>query len=51
VARNVETTLFNFTSTLVTDTALLVMMLAGLLPLRCHGGGMFGLSKLLWKQV
>ncbi|KAI0294344.1 hypothetical protein BC826DRAFT_1011692 [Russula brevipes] len=50
VARNIELTLINITSTLVTDIALLVMMLAGMLPLRCHGGGMFGLSKLLWKQ-
>jgi len=51
VARNIETTLINFISTLVTDIALLVMMLAGMLPLRYHSGGMFGLSELLWKQV
>jgi hypothetical protein len=35
----------------VTDIALLLTMLVGLLHLRCHGGGSFGIAQLLWKQV
>jgi hypothetical protein len=35
----------------VADIALLLIMLAGLLHLRCHGGGTFGIAQLLWKQV
>ena len=31
--------------------ALLVIILAGLLVLRRNGGGTFGLSRLLWRQV
>ena len=33
------------------DTALALIMLIGLLRLRGHGGGMFNLGRLLWKQV
>jgi hypothetical protein len=33
------------------DTALLLIMLVGLLILRRHDGGKFGLTRLLWKQV
>jgi len=36
---------------LVTDIALLLIMLGGLFRLRLQGGGAFGLSQLLWKQV
>jgi hypothetical protein len=36
---------------LVTDVSLLLLMLAGLLRMRRDGGGTFGLSQLLWKQV
>jgi len=36
---------------LVTDIALLLIMLVGLLRLRLHGGGTFGLAQLLWRQV
>ena len=34
-----------------TDIVLLLIMLAGLLRLRHHGGATFGLTNLLWKQV
>jgi hypothetical protein len=34
-----------------TDIALLLVMLTGLLRLRCQGGGTFGIAQLLWKQV
>jgi hypothetical protein len=36
---------------LVTDIALLLIMLGGLFRMRLRGGGVFGLSQLLWKQV
>jgi len=35
----------------VTDIILLLIMLIGLLRLGRHGGGTFGLARLLWKQV
>jgi hypothetical protein len=35
----------------VTDIALLLIMLVGLLRLRYHGNDMFGLTQVLWKQV
>jgi hypothetical protein len=38
-------------SCLVTDTILLLIMLAGLLRLRHRGGGSYELWHLLWKQV
>jgi len=38
-------------STLVTDTALLLIMLAGLVHLRRRGRGSHDLWHLLWKQV
>ena len=47
---NIEVTLQTVVSTLVTDVVLLLIMLAGLLRLRIYGT-MFGLAKLLWKQV
>jgi len=34
-----------------TDIVLLLIMLVGLLRLRCRGGATFGLTNLLWKQV
>jgi len=36
---------------LVTDIALLLIMLVGLLRLRLQVGGLFGLAQLLWRQV
>ncbi|KAI0294341.1 hypothetical protein BC826DRAFT_340283 [Russula brevipes] len=50
VARNIEVTLINIVSTLGIDIVLLIMMLAGMVPLRRHGDSMFSLSRLLWKQ-
>ncbi len=35
----------------VIDIALILAMFLGLLRLRDRGGGMFGLVRLLWKQV
>ena len=35
----------------ITDIILLLTMAFGLLRLRRHGGGTFGLTRLLWKQV
>jgi len=35
---------------LITDIALLFIMLVGLLRVRTSGGGTFGVTKLLWKQ-
>lgn len=37
--------------TLVVDVILLFTVLLGLFRMRRDGGGMFGLSQLLWKQV
>jgi hypothetical protein len=33
------------------NLALILIMLVGLLLLRRHGGGMFGLTPILWRQV
>jgi hypothetical protein len=41
----------NLIASFVTDIALLLMMLVGLLRLRNHDGGTFGLVQVLWKQV
>jgi hypothetical protein len=35
----------------ITLIALLLIMLFGLIRLRCHGGATFGIAHLLWKQV
>ena len=48
---NVETSKLSFCSLLVTDTFLLLVMLAGMLRLRRAGSGSFELGRLLWKQV
>jgi len=40
----------NLIAMLVTDIALLLIMLIGLLRLRVDGGGAFGLAQLLWRQ-
>jgi hypothetical protein len=48
---NSERSSLNLIAMLITDIALLVIMLVGLLRVRTSGGGTFGLSKLLWKQV
>jgi hypothetical protein len=36
---------------LFSDVALLLIMLIGLLRLRCRGGGEFSMGRTLWKQV
>jgi hypothetical protein len=48
---NIESSKPNITVTLVTDIILLLIMLAGLLRIRLHGGGTCGLWRLLWKHV
>jgi hypothetical protein len=37
--------------TIFADLVLLLIMLVGLLLLRRHGGGMLGLTPILWRQV
>ena len=41
----------NYLVTLATDTVLVLLMLVGLLRLGFHERGVFGLGRLLWKQV
>jgi hypothetical protein len=48
---NLETSKANIIVTLATDIILLLIMLFGLLRLRVQGAGMFGLGRLLWRQV
>jgi hypothetical protein len=36
---------------MISNLVLLLIMLIGLLILRRHGGGVSGLSRVLWKQV
>ena len=40
-----------FVTLLTIDLALVSIMFLGLLRLRGRGGGMFGIARLLWKQV
>jgi hypothetical protein len=37
--------------TIFADLTLILIMLVGLLLLRRHGGGTFGLTPILWRQV
>ena len=46
-----ESSILNLIAMLFTDIVLLFTMLVGLLRVRTSGGGTFGLTKLLWKQV
>jgi hypothetical protein len=46
-----ESSSLSLIAMLFTDIALLFTMLVGLLRVRTSGGGTFGLTKLLWKQV
>jgi hypothetical protein len=41
----------SYLPTVIADLVLLLIILAGLLILRHGGGGMFGLTRLLWNQV
>jgi hypothetical protein len=40
-----------FIAAILADMVLLLIVLAGLLVMRCRDGGALGLSRLLWKQV
>jgi hypothetical protein len=48
---NINSTNINLITTLVTDIVLLLIMLIGLLRLDCHQPGMYGLGRLIWRQV
>jgi hypothetical protein len=48
---NLETSKPSLIALFTTDALLLLIMLAGLLRLRRHGGDTFELGHLLWKQV
>jgi hypothetical protein len=48
---NMQITKLNIIVTLVTDIILLFVMFIGLLRLRLHERGTFGLGRLLWRQV
>jgi len=47
---NTEDNKLNTLATFTTDIVLLLIMLVGLIRLRRHGGGRFGLGIVLWKQ-
>ena len=51
IPSNIEICEVAMISSLVTDTILLLIMLAGLLQLRRRGRGTYQLWHLLWKQV
>ena len=51
IVTNIGVCKVSMLSNLLTDTLLLLFMLAGLLRLRRGGGGTYGLWRLLWKQV
>jgi hypothetical protein len=42
---------FSYILTIIADMVLLLIILTGLLVLRLGGGGTFGLTRILWKQV
>ena len=46
-----ERGLLGLIPTIFADLALLLIMLVGLLLVRRGGGGMFGLTPILWRQV
>jgi len=50
---NTDTSELSLIALLVADIALLLIMLFGLFRLRfqVHGGGAFGMTQLLWRQV
>ncbi|KAF8473063.1 hypothetical protein DFH94DRAFT_695989 [Russula ochroleuca] len=47
---NTESCILSYIPAIISDMALLIILLVGLLVLRRHGGGTFGLARLLWKQ-
>ncbi|KAH9990081.1 hypothetical protein BJV77DRAFT_1069105 [Russula vinacea] len=50
IMTNFDSTKYSSISSLSSDLALLIIMLIGLLRLRCEGGGVFALGRTLWKQ-
>jgi hypothetical protein len=48
---DIHTTKLNMTATLITDIVLLLIMLSGLLRLGFNEPGVYGLGRLMWKQV
>jgi len=50
VVLNIQSTKVNILVTLVADILLLLIMLVGLLRLRCHEHGAFSMGRLLWRQ-
>jgi hypothetical protein len=46
-----EKNVLGLVPTIFADLTLILIMLVGLLLLRCHGGGMLGLTPILWRQV
>jgi hypothetical protein len=46
-----ENAVLGLTPTIFADLVLILIMLVGLLLLRRHGGGTFGLTPILWRQV
>ena len=47
----IHTTKLNMITILITDIALLLIMLIGLLRLGFHEPGVYGLGHLMWRQV
>jgi len=41
---------FDFMPAIIADMCLLLIILAGLFTLRCNGVGVFGLTRIIWKQ-
>ena len=50
IVLNIQSAKLNILITLVADILLLLIMLIGLLRLRCHEHGAFSTGRLLWKQ-
>jgi hypothetical protein len=48
---NIDSIKYAVIGSLVFDIGLLLIMLIGLLRLRCEEGGAFALGRILWKQV
>ena len=51
VVTNIQSCKSSLIVLLGADVVLLLIMLAGLLRLRRHGGGSLAIGRLLWKQV
>jgi len=51
VTTDIHNTKLNLISTLITDIALLLIMLVGLLRLGFNDSGVYELGRLMWRQV